>query len=39
MDNLHPPQSPETKEYLEKECGLVPYAPVKPPAYADPDCP
>ena len=37
MDNLQTPQSQETKDYLEKECGLVPYAPVRAPNYADPD--
>ena len=38
MDNLQTPQSQETKDYLEKECGLIPYAPVRAPNYADPDC-
>ena len=37
MDNLHPPQSAETKKYLEEECGLVPYQPHGYPNWADPD--
>ena len=37
MDNIHPPQSAETKKYLEEECGLVPYRPTKEPAYANPN--
>ena len=37
MDNLHTPQSAETKKYLEEECGLVPYAPHGYPNWADPD--
>ena len=37
MDYLQTPQSPETKEYLEKECGLVPYKPTRVAAWADPD--
>ena len=37
MNNLHPPQSAETKEYLEKECGLRPWKPTREPNYANPD--
>ena len=37
MDNLHQPQSQETKDYLEKECGLRPYVPTREPNYANPD--
>ena len=37
MDNVQPPQSQETKDFLEKECGLKPYAPTREPNYANPD--
>ena len=37
MDNLHPAQSQETKDYLEKECGLRPWKPAREPHYANPD--
>ena len=37
MDNLQTPQSQETKDFLEKECGLRPYAPTREPNYANPD--
>ena len=37
MNNLQTPHTPEEKEYLEKECGLVPYRPHAPPSFADPD--
>ena len=37
MNNLHPPQSAETKKYLEEECGLKPWAPTREPNYANPD--
>ena len=37
MDNLHTPQSPETKKYLEEECGLRPWTPTREPNYANPD--
>lgn len=37
MDNLQTPQSQETKDYLEKECGLKPYQPTAEPNYANPD--
>jgi len=37
MDNLQTPQSQETKDYLEKECGLKPYQPTQEPNYANPD--
>ena len=37
MDNLQPPQSQETKDYLEKECGLKPWKPTREPHYANPD--
>jgi hypothetical protein len=39
MDNLHPPQTAEQKQFLEKECGLKPYAPTQAPNYANPDHP
>ena len=37
MDNLQKPQSQETKDFLEKECGLRPYTPTREPNYANPD--
>ena len=37
MDNLHPAQSQETKDYLEKEMGLRPWKPTREPHYANPD--
>ena len=37
MNNLHEPQSQETKDFLEKECGLKPFQPNREPAYANPD--
>ena len=39
MNNLRTPQTAEQKEYLEKECGLLPYVPHKAPNYCDPDHP
>ena len=39
MDNLHPPQSAETKKYLEEECGLVPYRPTREHVAANPNNP
>ena len=37
MNNLVEPQSQETKDFLEKECGLRPYQPTREPNYANPD--
>ena len=37
MDNLQPAQSPETKKFLEEECGLRPWKPTREPNYANPD--
>lgn len=37
MDNLQKPQSQETKDFLEKECGLKPFVPNREPAYCNPD--
>ena len=37
MDNLHTPQTAEQKQFLEQECGLVAYEPIKHPNWADPD--
>ena len=37
MNNLHEPLSAEDKKYLEEDCGLTPYRPHAPPAWADPD--
>ena len=37
MNNLQPAQSAETKEFLEKECGLKPWKPTREPNYANPD--
>lgn len=39
MNNLHPPQSQETKDYLEKECGLKAFEPTREPDYCNPDKP
>ena len=39
MNNLQPPQSAETKKYLEEECGLVPYRPTKEPNASNPNHP
>ena len=37
MDYLQTPQSQETKDFLEKELGLKPFAPTKEPNFANPD--
>ena len=37
MDNLHPPQSQETKDYLEKELGLKPFVPTREANFANPN--
>ena len=39
MDNLQTPQTPEYKEFLEKECGLKPFTPTQAPNYCNPDHP
>ena len=39
MDPLQKPQSAETKHFLEKECGLKPYEPIRAPNWCDPDHP